>query len=69
MDNKEECESCGNKIEDFKVITVEDDPYIICPSCYKHRQDLLDYMEKWMRDNKITMKDIEKEVKKQNSKI
>ena len=69
MDNKEACESCGNKIEDFKVITVEDDPYIICPPCYKHRQELLDYMDKWMKDNKISMKDIEKEVKKQNSKI
>jgi predicted nucleic acid-binding Zn ribbon protein len=65
----EECESCGDKIEDFKVITVEDDPYIICTKCYKHREELLNYMDKWMRDNKITMNDIEKEVKKQNSKI
>ena len=69
MSNKEDCESCGRNIEDFKVITVEEEPYIICQACYKHRQDLLDYMEKWMRDNKITMKDIEKEVKRQNSKV
>lgn len=66
MDNKEYCESCGNKIEDFKVIDVEQEPYIICQKCYKEREELLNFTQKWMKDNNVNMKQIEKEVKLQN---
>jgi len=64
MDNiYEYCETCGDKINDFKVIEVEKDAYIICQPCYKRRQELLAFTEKWMKDNNIKMKDIEKEVR------
>lgn len=66
MDNSEPCESCGERINDFKVIEVEQEPYIICQECYKHREELNKWVENWMKLNNITMKDIEKEVRLQN---
>jgi len=63
---KEYCESCNSLIDDFKVIEVENDPYIICQECFKYREKLNQFAEEFMKKNKITMKDIEREVRQEN---
>lgn len=68
MDIYECCETCGMRINDFKVIDVELEPYIICQPCFNHREEISKFREQWMKDNKISMKEIEKEVKLQSNK-
>ena len=65
MDIYECCETCGIRINDFKIIDVELEPYIICQSCFNIREEISKFQQQWMRNNNITMKEIEKEVKKE----
>lgn len=47
----EPCESCGKKINHFKVIDVENEPYIICQPCFDHREKLNKMLEQFVIDH------------------
>ena len=63
MNGYECCETCGVRVNDFKVIDVDTENYIICQPCFVRREEVIKFQETWMKANNITMKDIEKEVK------